>query len=683
MRLCGFVCFFWLVAAAGAQDFTGTLGKSSLTMSGMWAFHTGDDLAGAQPGLDDSKWEQITADRPWGEQGHPGYTGYAWYRRAVEIDAAQGTKMSPVSIFIPPVDNVYEVYWNGEKIGGFGTMPPHAEWHQDPVSNVFALPMPASGLKLEGGGALKGVLAIRVWKPMLNTLDPLDGGGLSGPPRIGESRTMADALALEEDGYERSQLPRVVEMFLLLLIGMIAIGMWAFDRSRRLQLWLGVFLLGVAGYSLAIFSTFRRSATLEWQQLYLYFVFSAMEVGLWMVVMVLFGLDKERAWRRRTGALAALSLTAYGIDVAENWFWASGWLPLRTIDQVLTAIVWLVPIYQFVLLAAGFRRRRDLGLLPTVLACALLEAYEIVTQSLAQFSQFTGIHFETISAVGKLHLGPYDLSLLGQMEAIILVVLVVTIYREQVQERQRQIFVESEMRSAREIQSVLVPEKTPTVPGFAIGSLYWPAGEVGGDMFQVLPGSDGDVLIVIADVSGKGLKAAMTVSLLVGTVRTLAAYTRKPIEVLTGMNERLMGRSDGGFSTCLILHITCDGEVTMANAGHIAPFVNGEAFEMHGALPLGLVANAEFSESRFRLNEGDDLAVYTDGVLEAQNEAGELFGFERCASLMRGRPSVQEIAEAARAFGQEDDITVVKIVKVAANDAREGMSVDLRTAVSA
>jgi serine phosphatase RsbU (regulator of sigma subunit) len=260
---------------------------------------------------------------------------------------------------------------------------------------------------------------------------------------------------------------------------------------------------------------------------------------------------------------------------------------------------------------------------------------------------------------------------------------VVTIYREQVQERQRQIFVESEMRSAREIQSVLVPEETPAVPGFAIGSLYWPAGEVGGDMFQVLPGSDGDVLIVIADVSGKGLKAAMTVSLLVGTVRTLAAYTRKPIDVLTGMNERLMGRSDGGFSTCLILHITCDGEVTMANAGHIAPFVNGEAFEMHGSLPLGLVANAEFSESRFRLNEGDDLAVYTDGVLEAQNEAGELFGFERCASLMRGRPSVQEIAEAARAFGQEDDITVVKIVRVAANDAREGMSVDLRTAVSA
>jgi hypothetical protein len=110
---------------------------------------------------------------------------------------------------------------------------------------------------------------------------------------------------------------------------------------------------------------------------------------------------------------------------------------------------------------------------------------------------------------------------------------------------------------------------------------------------------------------------------------------------------------------------------TMTNAGHLAPFLNGEAMAMEGSLPLGIIAGAEFAESRFTLNEGDEVSLYTDGVLEAQNEKGELFGFERCASLMRGMPSVQEIAEAAKAFGQEDDITVVKIARVREDDARE------------
>jgi hypothetical protein len=660
------------------QEFTGTLGKSSLTMTGKWAFHTGDDLAWAQPSLDDTKWERITADEPWGAQGHPGYAGYAWYRRAVEIEAAPGAKLGPVSIYIPQLENAYEVYWNGEKIGGFGKLPPHAEWHQEPVSNVFALPDALP----DADGKLKGVLAIRVWKAMLGTVDPLDGGGLNGPLRIGESKTIANALALEEDSYERARLLRIVESFMVLLVGVIAMGMWAFDRRRRLQLWLGVFLLGVSEQVVSLFPAWARFERFEWTQLRLGLLFPAQDLGLWMVLLLLFGLERERIWRRMTGVLAAIYLTASMADIATNWFWSSGWLPLRTIDRVASTTYSFLPVYLFVLLVAGLRRRRDLTLLPTVLACALLETYVLITTALGQGVQFTGIRFQKINRAAMIHLGPYSLSLHGQLEALVLVVLVATIYRVQVQERRRQMFVESEMRSAREIQSVLVPEETPAIPGFAIGSLYWPAGEVGGDMFQVLPGDNGDVTVVLADVSGKGLKAAMTVSLMVGAVRTLADTTTSPMTILAGLNKRLMGRTDGGFSTCLVLHITANGEVTMANAGHLAPFLNGEAMELEGSLPLGIIAGAEFSESRFTLREGDEVSLYTDGVLEARNEAGELFGFERCEALMRARPSVQAIAEAAKAFGQEDDITVVKIARVREDDARERMSVDLRTAVT-
>jgi hypothetical protein len=682
-RLCWFVLLLCMVVA-GAQEkglqqaapsgnsgaFTGTLGKSSLTMSGNWAFHTGDDLAWAQPSLDDTKWERITADDPWGAQGHPGYTGYAWYRRAVEIDGVTG----PVSIHMPQVDGAYEVYWNGEKIGSFGKLPPHAKWNQNPVTNVFALP------RTDAGGRLKGVLAIRIWKPMLSTMDPLDGGGLSGPLEIGESQTITNALALEDDTHERSHLIRSIQNFVFLLAGCIAVGMSVFDRNRRLHFWLGVFLVGLGSQTVYGFPAWNRLATSEMTQLYNSLSFSADDLGLWMVILVLFGLDKERVWRRVTGVLAALYLIAFAIDDVVILFWSSGWRGLLAIDWVTTSICTFLPAYLFVLLAAGLRRRRDLTLLPTVLACALLETYSLLGGAVAQGVQFTGIHLQTILAATTLHLGPYSLNLTGQLKGLLLVVLVATIYRVQVKERRWQIFVESEMRSAREIQSVLVPEEMPAVPGFAIGSLYWPAGEVGGDMFQVLPGEAGDVTVVLADVSGKGLKAAMTVSLMVGAVRTLADATTSPMAILAGLNKRLMGRTNGGFSTCLVLHITADGEVAMANAGHLAPFLNGVAMELEGSLPLGIVAGAEFSESRFTLREGDEVSIYTDGVLEAQNEAGELFGFERCEALMRRRPTVQEIAEAAKAFGQEDDITVVKIARVTSAATSSVTTVDLRTA---
>ena len=84
---------------------------------------------------------------------------------------------------------------------------------------------------------------------------------------------------------------------------------------------------------------------------------------------------------------------------------------------------------------------------------------------------------------------------------------------------------------------------------------------------------------MIGDVSGKGMPAAMTVSLLVGTVRTLAHYTQSPGEILTAMNQRMLARSQGGFTTCLVLRLDANGKLTVANAGHLAPYINGSESE--------------------------------------------------------------------------------------------------------
>src|ERR1022692_679952 len=115
----------------------------------------------------------------------------------------------------------------------------------------------------------------------------------------------------------------------------------------------------------------------------------------------------------------------------------------------------------------------------------------------------------------------------------------------------------------------MIPEETPAVAGFTIQTVYKPAGLVGGDFFQVLPVAGDGVLIAVGDVSGKGLAAAITVSLLVGTLRTLTHYTQSPGEILGAMNARIAGRSRGGFTTCLVLRADADGCSTMANAGHI------------------------------------------------------------------------------------------------------------------
>src|SRR5579875_2636068 len=129
--------------------------------------------------------------------------------------------------------------------------------------------------------------------------------------------------------------------------------------------------------------------------------------------------------------------------------------------------------------------------------------------------------------------------------------------------------VESELEAARSVQQVLVPETLPRIAGLTINTAYHPAQEVGGDFFQILPLPSGYTLVVIGDVAGKGLPAALQVSLAVGALRTLSESTESPGAILAGLNRSLQGRGSG-FTTCLALSISPDRTVlTFANAGHI------------------------------------------------------------------------------------------------------------------
>ena len=218
----------------------------------------------------------------------------------------------------------------------------------------------------------------------------------------------------------------------------------------------------------------------------------------------------------------------------------------------------------------------------------------------------------------------------------------------------------AEMDSARTVQQVLIPTEIPTSPGFDIQCVYKPAGHVGGDFFQIISLASGGILVALGDVSGKGMPAAMTVSLLVGTFRTLAHFTHEPSEILDAMNQRMLARSHGGFTTCLVLHVTPGATATFANAGHLAPYLDGDEIKLDNGLPLGLAAESAYPQTTRTLPHGAQLTLITDGVIEARSRTGELLGFERTAQL--STQSAESIAQAAQAFGQEDDITVLTLV---------------------
>jgi serine phosphatase RsbU (regulator of sigma subunit) len=235
--------------------------------------------------------------------------------------------------------------------------------------------------------------------------------------------------------------------------------------------------------------------------------------------------------------------------------------------------------------------------------------------------------------------------------------------RDLIHDRAEKQRLAAELAASRAVQQILIPEQTPEIPGFTIDAVYEPYGEVGGDFYQILPLVDGGALIAIGDVSGKGMPAAMMVSLLAGTLHALVETTTSPGQLLAGLNRLVQGRSHGGFTTCLILRIAPDGAVTFANAGHISPYLLGKELVCENGLPLGLVAAGSYPESSFDLRAREQLTLLTDGVVEARNGAGELFGFDRTAA--NASLTAEAIAQQAQAFGQDDDITVLTVARMA------------------
>jgi serine phosphatase RsbU (regulator of sigma subunit) len=272
----------------------------------------------------------------------------------------------------------------------------------------------------------------------------------------------------------------------------------------------------------------------------------------------------------------------------------------------------------------------------------------------------------------RFHLGPVEFGTSILSYTVFLASLIAVILYRFVRVSQEEQRSAAEIEAARSVQAMLIPTQLPSNRNFMLESAYLPVNGVGGDFFQVLPLKDDSLLIVVGDVSGKGLQAAMNASTLVGALRNELSHD--PATVLNHLNHVLLGAASGpdaipgvaggaksvlSFATCLCARIYPDGAMTISNAGHLNPYRDGREVELAADLPLGVIPNISYEQAAFQLKAGERLIFLSDGVVEATNTQGELFGFERTQQV--SNESARYIAQTAKRFGQNDDITVVSV----------------------
>lgn len=224
---------------------------------------------------------------------------------------------------------------------------------------------------------------------------------------------------------------------------------------------------------------------------------------------------------------------------------------------------------------------------------------------------------------------------------------------------------------ARDIQQGLLLEAAPHLVGWEISAVSLPARTLGGDLYDFLPLAGGVHGIMIGDVSGKGLPAALRMAVARTVFRHEARRDEAPGLTLAAVNRGVLSEIPQGMVTMLYARLNpAQGELRLANAGHTFPMiVNGRVSELElSGLPLGVDGDSDYVEASALLGPGDTVLLYTDGVLEAESPQGEIYGYERLEALIAANSALKPRALVAlllhelRAWSsgqQSDDITMV------------------------
>jgi hypothetical protein len=638
-------------------DATG-LGSPILLDHG-WRVGITADSAAANPEFNDSGWavrdaKGSIADVSEAEDNgeHPDHEDkYAWFRLhlklapdhgpialLIELPVTQSTSMN-ITNAGPGAD----VFANGKMILPEGPHPVDSFKYQQ-ISRLYNLNIPPNETSL--------TLAIR-------TLDIRFG--LTGYTnffferslRLGHPVDLNRILELWSVRTLFERLPRLIIAILLIFLSAFLLTLYFTQKGHVEYLWLALHEL--VQVPLSIIDQAGSSAQLDnlwYGALYMQLIF--VSAYLYFEFLVPF-LSLRRRWyikglRYTAPVLAFIGPTILLVERSKA-------IGILLAVVLLCSIVWVIAWAIFVfltLIVATIKRNFEAGLLLLALVLTIVGIAEPIMTG--GFTDFGGSNYKsplTIQA-GPIPIHFAAISDFAGLLAIVIIIFVRFLRIHHEQER-----ISGELAAARSVQELMIPREKVETPGYAVDSVYNPANEVGGDFYYVDTTPDGGLLVILGDVAGKGLQAAMNVSMLMGALRRAADHG--PAKILESLNRVLIGSES--FTTCQVVWFGPEGEVVIANAGHLPPYLNSQEVRLPGGLPLGVVDSVTYDEVRLYLHPGDRLLMMSDGVVEARQASGELFGFDRVHNL--SNQSAFYIADAAKAFGQEDDITVLTVQRLA------------------
>jgi phosphoserine phosphatase RsbU/P len=639
--------FWWLLLIAGLGGFPAcaqvvdlahwSSGYSEIHQS--WRFHTGDNPQWALPEFDDSQWSLLDLDKSWAQQGYNGYSGYAWYRIRLQLPATE----TPLALLLSTPASSAEVFVDGQLVATIGQMRPA------PVLRI-RFPLPVSIELPAGSGGRSTELALRVWESSLYASSTEAGRAVL--PVAGSQSAIRELDSLAINRYAILQLPSTLPVVIAMVTALLSFALFLVGYRAKEYLWGTLWL--VSG-PIELAAVFLRSYE-QWPlpvSVLIIAIIHTLGLAFWLLFIWRF-VGSRDDWKLKIGLVLVALLPISVVLVMLRAMPVAGDYLVSSAVTLTLGVLLLIH-----LLHLAFRGNRDAQIF---LAPFLLYTVQGVIDGLRGALFFLGVirvynahsdSFALYHSPAFMVTGNQFFSLLSYLAVTVVLVLR---FARSVREEQR---MTTELLSARQVQAHLVPAALAPTPHLRFDAAYFAASEVGGDFYQVFTAQDGSALIAIGDVSGKGLNAAMFATLVVGALRSLARQELSPPQILSCLNEELIDPDAARMVTCLVLRISLDGRVRMANAGHLPPYLNGREVEIDCGLPLGVSLASSYAETHIELAAGDTLTLVSDGIAEAQNAEGELFGFERAAAI--STQTAAEIAEAARASGQEDDITVLRI----------------------
>jgi hypothetical protein len=607
-----------------------------ITLGPNWLFAPGDNPAWAAPGFDDSGWTNVSQEKLLIDYGFHDFR-YGWYR--VHVHLRPGANSLAVALQF--TNGSFEIYANGVRIGGAGPFPPMNRFNH---YGFVGYPIPDNVLTPNGDL----LLAIRFGLNSVGTR----GRGTSTPIDYRSEVLLLSREAVDRErsfADERVIVPQVILAGLSMITGLVAFALFLAMRSQREYLAAAVYMLAWTGYYFS-FMCWDVSVFTFQRGLLGAFFFSLIGVSLIEFICRVLGVRRSR-WiftLQIITYLSGYSNTLSALPFFPYYFgFAAFYFPMMFVDGMLVA-----------LMIRGWMRGN-------MEARVLVPAFLLIT--FADYWNFFNyliyyLHFlPAYHPLPIVHIAGYGVSLLSIGDFFSFITVLLFLVLRTVSIARRHATVSAELEAARTTQQLLLSRASQPTPGFDVKSVYYPASEVGGDFFLVSTTPSGGLIAIVGDVSGKGLQAAMRVSMIMGALRREDSL--EPAAVLHNLNEALLSQSDAGFTTACCIAVDREGSYTLANAGHIAPYLDGEQVATPPALPLGLAADQHYDAIAGSLGAKETLVLISDGVLEARSAEGELFGFDRVAEISTG--TAENIAQTARAFGQEDDITVLTLTLAA------------------